>query len=97
NEGDLTVMVLKTSGVFGGKWQERSFFLYDRFDPATGLSSMARSTGFTATAVLRALMAGYHCKPGVLVPEVLGQNPDLTRFVVSSLRERGLAIRAEDV
>ncbi|MEW5878631.1 MAG: saccharopine dehydrogenase C-terminal domain-containing protein [Acidobacteriota bacterium] len=97
NEADLTVMVLKAEGFFAGERQERSLFLYDSFDPATGLSSMARSTGFTATAVLRALVAGYHREPGVLVPEVLGQNADLTRFVVSSLRERGLAIRAEDL
>lgn len=96
-EPDLTVMVLKADGVFAGKRQERRLFLDDAFDPATGLSSMARTTGFTATAVLRALDAGYHPEAGVLVPEVLGQDQELTRFVISALRQRGIAITAEDL
>lgn len=97
NEPDLTVMVLKAEGVFDGKREQRSLFLYDTLDPATGLSSMARTTGFTATTVLRALVQGYHPQPGVLVPEVLGQNQELTRFVVAALRQRGISITAEDL
>lgn len=97
NEPDLTVMLLKAQGVFDSVDRERSLFLYDTFDPATGLSSMARTTGFTATAVLRALMQGYHPQPRLLVPEILGQNQELTRFVVAALREHGVSISAEDL
>lgn len=96
-EPDLTLMVLKADGVFAGTRQERRLYLEDAFDPATGLSSMARTTGFTATAVLRALDAGHHPEAGVLVPEVLGQDQELTRFVISALRQRGIAITAEDL
>lgn len=97
SEPDLTVMVLKARGIFGGDKREQSLFLYDTLDPATGLSSMARTTGFTATAVLRTLVEGYHRQPGVLAPELLGQNLRLTRRVIAALRERGISITWEDV
>ncbi|MGC8915372.1 MAG: saccharopine dehydrogenase C-terminal domain-containing protein [Thermoanaerobaculum sp.] len=92
SEADLTVMKLEAEGVFAGVEEKRTLLLYDVFDPATGLSSMARTTGFTATAVLRALRQGLVREPGVLPPEVLGQNEAVTRFVVASLRQRGVSV-----
>ncbi|MCX7894625.1 MAG: saccharopine dehydrogenase NADP-binding domain-containing protein [Thermoanaerobaculum sp.] len=94
-EGDVTVMELEAQGVFDGHLRTRHLFLYDQWDPTTGLSSMGRTTGFTATAILRALGKGMVREVGVLLPEVLGQNLALTRFVASYLGQRGIQLSGE--
>lgn len=97
NEPDVTVMKLEGRGVFRGRKELRSLVLFDAYDPDTGLSAMARTTGFTATAVLRALHQGLHREPGILLPEVLGQDPAITRSVADALRRRGVAIHGEEL
>lgn len=96
-EPDLTVMLLKAEGTFSGERLSRSFFLLDYSDAQSGLSSMARTTGFTATAILRAMTKGLWQEPGVLPPEVLGQSPPLVGFVLEVLREREVILQGEDV
>lgn len=94
-EEDITVMELVGEGVFGGRPGLRRFSLLDAYDPTTGLSSMARTTGFTATAVLRALDRGLWEEPGVLLPELLGQRRELLEAVLADLAERGVRGREE--
>lgn len=94
-EADLTVMLLKGEGTFAGQWQSRSFFLLDHYDTQSGLSSMARTTGFTATAILRALAKGLWQEPGVLTPEILGQSRPLVGFALEALRERGVMLLSD--
>lgn len=96
-EPDLTVMLLKGEGTFAGERQIRSFFLLDHYDRQSGLSSMARTTGFTATAILRALAKGLWQEPGILPPELLGQSRPLVALVLEALRERGVILQSEDL
>jgi saccharopine dehydrogenase-like NADP-dependent oxidoreductase len=56
---------------------------------------MARTTGFTATAVLRALHRGLWQEPGVLLPELLGQKRQLLEAVLADLADRGIRGREE--
>lgn len=96
-EPDLTVMLLKTEGTFSGNRWSRSFFLLDHYDAQSGLSSMARTTGFTATAILRAMAKGLWREAGVLPPELLGQSRPLVALVLAALRERGVILQGEDL
>ncbi len=96
-EADVTVMELVAEGCFAGGKTLRRLFLYDAYDPETGLSSMARTTGFTAAAVLTAIHQGLWLHPGVAVPELLGQELALTRFVLGYLRERGVSLQGEEL
>lgn len=57
----------------------------------------ARTTGFTATAILRAMAKGLWREAGVLPPELLGQSRPLVALVLAALRERGVILQGEDL
>jgi saccharopine dehydrogenase-like NADP-dependent oxidoreductase len=87
---DLTVMRVTVEGIQDGKRTGRVFHLLDRFDRATGTPSMARTTGFTATAAVRLLASGRYRKPGITPPEFLGREPGCWPFIRSELAQRGV-------
>jgi saccharopine dehydrogenase-like NADP-dependent oxidoreductase len=89
-EADLTVMQLKAWGVKQGERRTYTLDFLDRYDPATGLRSMSRSTGFTATAVANLILDGTLSEPGVFAPEALGAKAGLLDRVLEYLRERGI-------
>ncbi|NOZ56729.1 MAG: saccharopine dehydrogenase, partial [Calditrichaeota bacterium] len=92
-EADLTVMRVEVSGERAGQHVRYRYDLLDRYDPASGLSSMARTTGFMATAVARQLLAGRIKRKGVFAPEALGAEPELFHTIMSELAERGVVYR----
>lgn len=89
-EADLTVMRVLASGQKGGGPHRFTFEFVDRFDPASGLRSMSRSTGFTATAVAGLILDGTLKEPGVHAPESLGARPGMLDRVLAYLRARGV-------
>ncbi len=89
-EEDLTVMRVEVEGRRGGRRIRRSWDLLDRLDPVTGATSMARTTGYTCSAVVRAMAAGLWSEPGVAPPEVLGRSAECYRFVMDRLAERNV-------
>ncbi|MBK5255370.1 MAG: saccharopine dehydrogenase NADP-binding domain-containing protein [Vicinamibacteria bacterium] len=89
-EADITVMQVRASGIKDGAPKTLTFDFVDRFDPATGLRSMSRSTGFTATAVASLILDGTFTEPGVHAPEVLGSRSGLLDRVLDYLRARGI-------
>lgn len=92
-EEDLTVMRVVASGKKAGQPIELSFELLDRFDGATGIHSMARTTGYTATMTARALAEGKIKKTGIVPPEFLGMDEDCLRYILNGLKERGIKIK----
>lgn len=70
---DLTVMRVEVEGLLGGRRLRRTWALLDRFDRTTGTTSMARTTGYTATAAVHALATGLWTESGVAPPERLGR------------------------
>jgi saccharopine dehydrogenase-like NADP-dependent oxidoreductase len=93
-EADLTVMRVRVGGQKGRQPTVYAWDFVDRFDEATGLRSMSRSTGFTATAIARLLLDGTFRRPGVHPPETLGAIPGLLDRVLADLRARGARCRA---
>ena len=92
NEGeeDLTVMKIIAHGKLLGKEGSIAWELYDEYDPGTGIHSMARTTGYAATAALRLMATGLFGKPGVNVPEYLGTYPECVEFMLADQRKRGV-------
>ena len=88
-EADITVMRVRAWGVQKGVHRTFAFDFVDRFDAASGLRSMSRSTGFTATAVARLILDGTFKVPGVHAPETLAHRPGLLDRVLEHLRGRG--------
>jgi saccharopine dehydrogenase-like NADP-dependent oxidoreductase len=94
-EPDVTVMRVDIEGVGRSGRERRRFELFDRYDPETGISSMARTTGFTCAAVARIVAERMFRHPGVSAPEHVGMRPDCYERVVEDLAARGVRLRRE--
>ncbi len=88
-EEDLTVMRVEVEGVKDGQRACATYDLLDRYEASTGTLSMARTTGYTCTAVVRAYARGLYRKPGISPPEYLGKEPGVYEFVMRELAARG--------
>jgi saccharopine dehydrogenase-like NADP-dependent oxidoreductase len=91
-DADLTVMRVLVEGWQGGVHVSYRYDLFDRHCEATGVSSMARTTGYTATMVVRLLAAGLFDRPGVFAPEQIGRSPACVEFVLRGLQARGVRL-----
>jgi saccharopine dehydrogenase-like NADP-dependent oxidoreductase len=94
-EGDLTVMKIILNGEEDGRKTEYIYDLYDEYDLETDTISMARTTGYTCTAVASLLLEGKIMRKGVLPPEHLGEEKGIFEAVIEYLRERGIFYQVE--
>lgn len=92
-EEDVTVMRLTVEGETAGQRIRRVYDLLDRYDPETRTTSMARTTGYTCTAVVRLVASGRYRRPGVSPPELVGQAPGCYLFVMQELARRGVVFQ----
>lgn len=91
-EEDLTVMRVEVVGRAGGRRVRHVHELLDRHDASTGTSSMARTTGYTCTALVRWLADGRWTRPGLAPPEILAREAGCFDFVRARLAERGVSL-----
>jgi lysine 6-dehydrogenase len=89
-EADLTIMQVVVEGTKDGQFKRFEWNLYDTFDKATGIHSMARTTGYAATVALRMMDSGLFLKPGIHAPEYVGIEQSCVDFMLKGLRERGV-------
>ena len=87
---EFTIMRIIIQGVEKGVRKEIVYDLYDEFDPKEKLSSMARTTGFTATATAEMLLAGLFTEKGVFPPELVGKKPECFGFILDYLKARNI-------
>ena len=92
-EADITVMKIIVEGTKTRKPVRISYDLFDRYDERTGVHSMARTTGYTATMAARMLAKGLYRKKGITAPECIGLNPRCVRFILDGLAARGVVYR----
>jgi saccharopine dehydrogenase-like NADP-dependent oxidoreductase len=95
DEADLTVMRLVISGEEDGKPATYTYDLYDEYDPATGTLSMARTTGYTCTAVARLVLDGDYSQKGICPPEFVGRADGCRERVEEYLEDRGVRCRMQ--
>jgi lysine 6-dehydrogenase len=96
-EPEFTVMRVVVSGVADGHRRKVTFDLYDEYDPKTETSSMARTTGYTATAAVQLLDKGIFNEIGVFPPELIGKYQVCFQFFLAYLAERGVHYRRSEV
>ena len=94
-EADLTVMRLVISGVEDGKPLTYTYDLCDEYDPATGALSMARTTGYTCTAVTRLVLDGGYSQKGISPPEFVGRVDGCRESVERYLEDRGVHLKMQ--
>jgi len=88
-ERDLTVMRVTAVGVQRGGRVRLTWDLLDYLDPATGFTSMARTTGFPCTSAARMIVDGTISKRGVLPPELFATKAVVDRMM-TEMQERGV-------
>ena len=90
-EPELTVMRVSVKGKnTEGKVEEVIYDLYDEYNPTTNTSSMARTTGYTATASVNMFLDDLFQEKGVFPPELIGGKKDCFEYVFSYLQARGV-------
>lgn len=92
-EADITIMKIIVEGIKEKKKVRYEYDLFDEFDPVTGIHSMARTTGYTATMALRMIAKGLYTYKGISVPEYIGKKPECVRFILKGLKKRGINYR----
>ncbi len=91
-EADLTIMQVVVEGKKDNQFKRFEWNLYDTFDKASGIHSMARTTGYAATVALRMMNKGLFEKPGVHAPEFVGRDQKCVDFMLNGLKERGVFV-----
>lgn len=92
-EAEFTVLRVLVEGTKDGAAVRHTFDLFDRTDPATGTSSMARTTGYTCTAMTRLVAGGHFQDVGISPPEKVGRRRDCYDRVMADLEARGVRYR----
>jgi len=86
DEEELTVMKV----ILQGEGKTIEYNLLDRFDTATGNSSMSRTTGFTCTASANLIAKNMFTEKGVFPPELVGKQKPAFDFVIDYLKARNV-------
>jgi len=94
-ESDMTIMKIILSGKENYKDVQYEYDLYDEYDPETEVHSMARTTGYTCTAVADLILDGKYDRPGISPPEFVGRNPGSFEYVLDYLAARNVQYRVE--
>ena len=86
----MTVLKVIVEGIKAKKRTRVTYDLLDSYDSATAVHSMARTTGYTATAAVRMLAKKLFTKKGVSPPELVGFERRCVEFLLAELRARGV-------
>lgn len=88
---DLTVLIIKVEGVNDGNATTVSYYMVDFYDEENGITSMAKTTGYSAAIMARMLGRGTVKEKGIQWP-VRVIHGDLIEELLSELRKRGVEI-----
>lgn len=95
-EEEFTVLRIESTGTRQGAGVRLVHDLFDRTDPKTGATSMARTTGYPCVIGVHLLAGGAFRAPGVHPPEVLGRHAGLWDAFVAGLAARGITFTEEE-
>jgi len=91
SEAEMTVFRVTLRGENAqGRKEEVVYDMHDEFDPATSTSSMARTTGYTATAAANLFLEGLFREKGVFPPELVGKHEVCFDYFLKYLKERNI-------
>ena len=88
NEIEFTVLDI----IIKGDMKIITYHLYDEFNLESRTSSMARTTGYTATASINLILENIWNDYGVFPPEMVGVKPECIQFILQYLSQRDVFI-----
>lgn len=90
-EEELTVMRITLKGTNEeGEQKTIVYNLHDEYCNKTTVSSMARTTGYTATAAANMFLDGLFKEKGVFPPELVGKHDVCFEYILKYLKERNV-------
>ena len=90
-EEEITVFRVTLKGEnANGHTEEVVYSMYDEYSSETETSSMARTTGYTATAAANLFLDGVFSEKGVFPPELVGKHKACFDYFLSYLEERNI-------
>ena len=90
-EEEITVMKITIKGIDkNGEKETIVYDLYDTYCKETQTSSMARTTGYTATAAAHLVLNKLFNEVGVFPPELVGKHEACYDFVLEYLKDRNV-------
>ncbi len=98
-EEEFVFLRVVCEGTSADKRQRLTVELFDRTDPASGDTAMARTTGFPCAIAVRMLVEGTFREPGIHPPEFLGRDPKIYEELRGELGRRGVKMteRVEEI
>jgi len=90
-EEEITIMRIIVKGENSdGKIEEITYTLHDEYCSETKTSSMARTTGYTASAAANLFLEGEFTEKGVFPPELVGKYEYCFHYFLNYLKERNI-------
>ncbi len=87
-EEDFTVMQIIIEGTKQNENKKIICYLHDQYNRETNTISMARTTGYTATAAANLIISGNYKRRGISPPEFLGENENNFKYIIDYLANR---------
>jgi saccharopine dehydrogenase-like NADP-dependent oxidoreductase len=88
DEEEFTIMRIYITGTEKGRTRSLEYTLFDTYHAATHTSSMARTTGYSATAAVQLMLDGDFKRPGICPPEYIGAEAGCTEKILAYLEAR---------
>ncbi|MHA1200375.1 MAG: saccharopine dehydrogenase C-terminal domain-containing protein, partial [Candidatus Heimdallarchaeaceae archaeon] len=82
---DHTIMKIVIEGMKDNKKLRYTYDMLDNYDREKHILSIARTTGYTCTAVARILLEGNFKEKGIIPPELLGKHSEVYHQVIDYL------------
>ena len=92
---DIVVMLIKVNGTKDGKRVEHVYRVLDHYDKERQVTSMARTTAYTASVVAQLLAHEAVEEKGVIPPEKLGMDDKLFGRLTGEMRKKKVFIKEE--
>jgi len=93
---DVTVMKVVIKGKDGADFKTIVYQLSDHYNKDSKTTSMARTTGYTCTAVASLMLEENLPYKGICPPEYLGKSEDHFNFILNYLGNRGVIYQVEE-
>lgn len=89
-ESEFTLLQIHVTGKRDGRPTRYRYDLLDYYDAQSDVTSMARTTGYTATMTVRLIADGLYTRKGISPPEYLGRVEGCCSYLLQGLAERGV-------
>lgn len=90
DEPEFTVMKITVKGKEKGEPVTHIYDLLDKYDQKSGVSSMARTTGYACTAAVKLILDQKFTRQGISPPEYVGAETDCLSAAFSYMKDRNI-------